>query len=314
MFNGYVCETEKLKLTEQTRIVLTGATGLMGRYLATVIGSFENSYFLGYTNKLESHNYVSLDLSKRELVLKCFKEIRPELIIHTVALTDVDENEVKPHKAYEINVLTTKNIVKWIKEYSSETKLVYISTDQVYGGEGEHCEEIVRPSNVYALTKLWAESIVQQATDYLILRSSFYAIGKPERRGFVDWLILSLNQKKPITLFNDVFFNPLYIKEFLEILLWLIEHDIGGIYNIGSSGGGISKAQFAMKLAEVFQLEYHNATVGSIESGTLKAFRPKDMRMSVKKIEMIMKKPVPRVREGLEKLYIDWKSVECRRD
>ena len=292
-------------------ILVTGATGLMGTYLFQELHSQSNTFFIGHSKTIPSKNFSSIDLTQENETFLLLNTIKPEIIIHTVALTNVDDCEENHLKAYLLNVQTTKNISKWINNKSPQTRLVYISTDQVYNGDGEHREENISPSNVYALTKLWAEDTALSIQRQLVLRTNFYALSNDENKSsFADWLIDSLLMKKPVTLFTDVLFNPLYIKDLIDIMLWLIENNINGVYNIGAKGDGVSKADFALKLARIFGIKFTNTNQGSVNNSTLKAFRPKDMRMSTRKLQKIMSKPLPTIDEGLSKLHDDWKLLK----
>jgi len=293
------------------KLLVTGATGLMGKWLFNKLHANPKAYFTGYSKSIQSKNFASIDLTDHENTISYLNTVQPDIIIHTVALTNVDTCEENHFNAFLLNVQTTKHIVNWITKTSPLTKMIYISTDQVYNGTGKHDEKDVFPINVYALTKLWAEDIVSTIQNFLILRTNFFALSQNnEQSGFANWLINCLIKKTPLTLFTDVLFNPLYIKDFIEILIWLIENDINGIYNLGSKGNGISKADFAFKLADVFHMKFRNETLGSVYDLPFKAHRPLDMRMSTIKVENIIQIPLPTIDQGLLKLYEDWNMLK----
>jgi len=143
-----------------------------------------------------------------------------------------------------------------------------------------------------------------------ILRTNFFGIGQRSRNSFADWLITSLLKKKAINLFDDVFFNPLYIEDFTVVLIELLKNDIRGIFNTGASGSGVSKADFALSLAKVFGMEFQSATVGSVKDTFLGAYRPNDMRMDVTKLEAVYGRKLPSILDGLNRLHCYWKSQE----
>ena len=102
-----------------------------------------------------------------------------------------------------------------IKNY--QPHLIHISTDQVYSGNGPHLEINPNPVNVYGMTKLKGESIFD-AMPSTVIRTNFF--GKSlisKRKSFTDWLFNSVKAKESITVFNDVFFNPLSIRSLCSI-------------------------------------------------------------------------------------------------
>jgi len=293
------------------RLLVTGATGLMGNWLLHKFHSNPLSYFVGYSKSMKANNFASINLTHPDETKTYLNSIQPNIIIHTVALANVDACEENHFEAFLLNVQTTKHIVNWIEKESPLTKMIYISTDQVYNGPGKHDEKDASPTNVYALTKLWAEDIVSTIQNFLILRTNFFALSmNQEKSSFANWLINCLIEKKSLTLFTDIFFNPLYIKDFIDIIVWLIENEINGVFNLGAKGNGISKADFALKLADLFHMKFKNVTFGSVHDSSLKANRPLDMRMSTRKIEKIMEIPLPSIDEGLLKLYDDWNMLK----
>ena len=132
------------------KILITGANGMLGSSLCQLYHNKHKVYALHRDKECFtacSADY-SLDLMDSTQFQTIFSKIKPDLVIHCAGLTNVDECERAPDFAYEMNVKVTENIVQVC---SNGTKLVYISTDQVYGVAAEHFEanETLQPVNQY---------------------------------------------------------------------------------------------------------------------------------------------------------------------
>jgi dTDP-4-dehydrorhamnose reductase len=211
------------------------------------------------------------------------ESVQPDFIINLVALTNVDQCEAHPNSAYQLNVKTTENLVYWL-QHNPSSKLIHISTDQVYDGRALQSEHEVSITNTYALSKYAAE-LSACSVSACILRTNFF--GKSELRGrksLSDWVLSSLMEKKHIKGFTDIFFSPLLIQTLSEMIALVVGDFRSGVYNLGSRGG-VSKADFAFLLAAAFDLDTTFLERATSVSSGLKTYRPKDMRMNVSLFE-----------------------------
>lgn len=294
--------------TSQKSVFFAGATGLLGQNAGPLMTDRFRFIPAGLRRRVDHRDFVAIDLEDGPKTAELLRRLRPEVIVQAVAQTNVDACEENQARAYEVNVATTKNLTSWLAEESPGTHFVYISTDQVYDGPGEHVEDVVSPCNVYALTKLWAEDLARTLPRHLILRTNFFGLGTNGSMGLVAWLIDCLKQRRAVTLFGDVFFNPLYVKDLSEVICRSIELGLIGTYNVGAAAGGISKAEFALELAAMLGLEFFEAEIVSVDGTSLRARRPKDMRMSVARTEEALGLSLPTIQDGLKRLASDFKS------
>ena len=172
----------------------------------------------------------------------CLTCLHPDVIINLVALT-VDECEKNPQSAFDANIKPLLSFISASSATSIKPYLVHISTDQVYDGEGPHNELSVRPSNVYATTKLLSEYLIK---DYpsVTLRPNFFGMSRSKARtSLSDWIVDSVKSKTPITLFGDVLFSAIHIDTLCEYINLVIEKRPTGCFNVGASTG-TSKAEF----------------------------------------------------------------------
>ena len=233
------------------KILLTGATGLLGINFYLLNKTFKIKPLIHKRSiKLKNSERVNLlDIKKLKIVIKNFK---PNIILHTAALTDIDKCEENKSFANDLNVKVTKNLAEISKLYNS--KLVFISTDHLYRKKKHYFSENEKtsPINHYAKTKKKAEDIIKKKLkNYLIVRTNFFGWGTKYRKSFSDIIIQKLKKKRTIGLFDDVYFNPVSIVFLCKIIKNLILENKKGIINV-SSNLSISKYQFGLIIAKIF--------------------------------------------------------------
>lgn len=282
------------------RIVLTGATGLLATYLRGPLLS--RGDIIEVSRTASGERSERCDLADANAVAAMLDNHRPDLIVHLAALTNVDECETDPLAAYRANVRGTSNLADWVEKNAPETRFVYVSTDQVYDAPGPSTEEAVRPRNVYALTKLWGEDHARKLANALVLRVNFFA--GPEA-GLVAWLMRQHEGEGSIKLFSDVLFNPLHVHHLAECMCELIDRKVVGTFNLGASGDGSSKAEFLRAAANILGLADCRMQDCSVADVALRAYRPRDMRMSISSTEQALGRDLPTIQDGLALLGDD---------
>jgi dTDP-4-dehydrorhamnose reductase len=160
-------------------VLITGGTGNLGRELVKVFP------------KSVHPTHAELEIIDEKAVLEYIKQIGPDELIHSAALTGVRRCENDKAGAYLTNVQATRNLVKATAKYSPSCLFVYISTASVFScDEGGYTEEdIPNPKNFYSLTKLLGEYVVSESPleNYLILRVNFASREKyPYPKAFTD--------------------------------------------------------------------------------------------------------------------------------
>ena len=285
------------------KIIIVGASGLLGSALVPKLGSIHNTVI---TMGRSSVSEYQCDVRNKELLSYVFEELEPDIIINLVALTDVDLCEAFPRKAYLINVKALENIVNWIESSDKKCHLVQISSDQVYDGNGPHSESQEMLTNYYAFSKYMAELIALRVPS-TVLRTNFIGKSKcPGRGSFTDWIYGSSFKKERVFLFNDVFFSPLSMETLAEMISLVVMAKPQGVYNLGSRMG-LSKSEFALLFADKLSLSFSNMEVISIDDVTfMKTYRPKDMRMDVTKFEQSLGIILPTLENEIDRLIGDY--------
>ncbi len=240
--------------------------------------------------------YVSMDITDAEAVEKNIKEIAPDVVVHCAAWTAVDlaEDEDKQAKVRAINVGGTDNIAKASK--AVDAKMVYISTDYVFDGQGEipwdpDCKDY-KPLNVYGQSKLDGELAVSGTLDkYFIVRIA-WVFGKNGNNFIKTMLKVGENHEK-LTVVNDQIGTPTYTFDLARLLVDMIETEKYGYYHATNEGGYISWYDFAVEIFrqaaalghEAYDAEHLTvAPVTTAEYGVSKAARPFNSRLDKSKL------------------------------
>lgn len=263
--------------------LILGAYGLLGSSLSLWLRDAGHTVIC---QGRRSGAQLQMDVSNTPVFASVLEVEKIEIIINLIAETNVDKCEVDFEGAFKANMIVVNSLVEAIRACSLGTNpyLIHISSDQVYSGSGPHREEHPSPINIYGLSKLGGELIAQK-TESIILRTNF--IGRSQsigRNGLVDWIVNSLKSNNKITVFSDVFFNPLHISTLCKIIELAILRRKTGIYNVSSLYGD-SKANFALSLAKGLDLDLGLITIGSYKSISQIVKRPVDMRLNCEKFE-----------------------------
>ena len=285
-------------------VLVLGASGLLGSEL--ISGQYLKKYQIISLSRSSKTDY-NVDLENFNELVKTLEKVKPKVIINLVGLTNIDHCEKFPNEAYRINVQTVENLTGAIQMLSEKPFLIHISTDQVYDGKGFFLEKNINPSNYYAFSKYIGELKANQISS-TILRTNFFGKGKSlKRSSLTDWLYTELKQNNHISVFEDVWFNPLSISFLCKIIELTIEKKIEGIFNLGSDNG-MNKADFAFYFAKALNLPTSNMKrVKVSDVKFLKAYRPKNMIMNLNKFKQKFNVKLPKLKEEIEFVAKDYK-------
>jgi len=276
-------------------ILVTGASGLLGHKVAQrALEKGHEVYSIYREHTVNIGTSIKLDLTKREKLLKTISERKPHAIIHTAAYTDVDGCEINRDLAWKVNAEATKQIA--IASASINSHLTYISTDYVFDGEkGFYAEEDhPNPISYYGYTKLKGEQFIKEhAEEWCIARPSvIYGQGSKHKLNFATWLINNLNQRKKVKILTDQYVSPTLNTNLAEMLLEIAERKIHGtLHTAGATR--VSRHEFAIKLAEAFNLNIDLIKPAKMSKMPWRAERPKDSSLNVSKaLALLNQKPL----------------------
>jgi len=284
------------------RVLVTGASGLLGCKLAKALSEGYEVIPTHNTHLAHPHS-VRMDIVDRKEVARVLSTVKPELIVHAAAETNVDKCETSRELAWSVNAEGTRSIAEVCGKIGA--KLVYVSTDYVFDGEkglyGE--EDKANPVNYYGVTKLKGEEFVREfCEDFVISRTSVLYGWHPSRVNFATWVIDSLRNGRRIVVVEDHYNSPTLADDLAEAILRIARKDAAGVYHIAGSER-ISRYDFAMKVAEIFGLNRSLITPAKMKD--LKAWvakRPRDSSLSVDKIRREVQVSLLDLNEALERL------------
>jgi len=267
------------------KVLVIGGSGLLGKKLREIL--LENNYdvFTTYyrAHQTDKEKNYQLDITQKKDVDIVIKKIKPDFIVHTAALTNVDECEKNKDLANNINIQGTKNIAEISIKIGS--KLIYVSTDYVFDGKKDLYKEQdqVHPINYYGFTKLKGEEIVKNiVNDCIIVRTSVI-YGSNNNKNFVMWILENLQKHNRISIVNDQYVSPTLNTDLSEQLVALINNDVLGIFHT-AGGERINRYDFSQIVAEVFNLDKTLVDAISIKDMNWLAQRPRDSSLDVSKI------------------------------
>lgn len=240
--------------------------------------------------------YVSMDITDGVAVEKTLLEIHPDVIVHCAAWTAVDaaEDEDKQAKVKAINVDGTQNIANAAKKI--DAKMVYISTDYVFDGQGtipwEPDCKAYAPVNVYGQTKLGGELAVSGTLEkYFIVRIAW--VFGLNGKNFIKTMLNVGKTHPEVRVVNDQIGTPTYTLDLARLLVDMIETDKYGYYHATNEGGYISWYDFTVEIYRQAGMDTKVTPVTTAEYGLSKAARPYNSRLDKSKLTANGFQPLP---------------------
>lgn len=285
------------------KLLVLGGTGMLGTRLVPMLRA------QGHEVVVHGHSRAAscvADLGVPAQARQAVAAAAPDVVLNLASLTDVDRCEAEPQAAWRLNVHAAENVAAACS--ASSAHLLHVSTDQVYDGTGPHREGDALPGNYYAQTK-YAGELAALAAGATVLRTNFFGASEhPVRRSLTDWLFGALEQQRTVPVFFDVLFSPLSITTLCLLLERLAALRPAGVFNLGAREG-MSKADFAIAFARAVGRPAACLQPASVAHATLKAWRPRDMRMDSGRIEAILKHPLPSLAEEIVVAAKDYRAT-----
>jgi len=224
------------------KILLTGSNGNIGSYL---------QMYLSGNHVVYPMTKNELDITNKNSTKEVIESIKPDLIIHTAALTNMDLCERDETSAYAINTLGSLNVAYPCSLL--DIPIVYLSTGYVFDGnkkkpyyETDQCN----PINIYGKTKLAGEKLIRSVCrKYFIIRTSWVFGGE---NCFVKKVIE--NKDVPIFLCSNEISNLTYIKDLCYVIEEIIQTDQYGVYNCVNSEA-VSKILWIKSIFNILNIE-----------------------------------------------------------
>ncbi len=231
-----------------------------------------------------------MDITDKESVSDVIRQAGVDAVIHCAAYTAVDAAEDNEEICRKVNAEGTQNIADVCKQL--DIKMLYISTDYVFGGEGERPwepDDERDPQSVYGQTKYEGELAVQNTLEkYFIVRIAW--VFGINGKNFVKTMLKLAETRDSLTVVNDQFGSPTYTYDLAKLLVDMIQTDKYGVYH-ATNEGICTWYEFACAIFREAGIPMNVSPVTSAEYAA-KAKRPANSRMSKEKL----------VENGFEKL------------
>jgi len=257
------------------KVLITGSNGLLGQKLIDLY-LLESTVQLIATGRgkdryplRKGYTYEELDITNQEQSNFLFNKYKPDCIIHTAAMTNVDACELDHEACVLQNIEAVKNIVNAANNINAH--LIHLSTDFIFDGmAGPYKEEaIASPLSFYGESKFKAEQIVKNANNnWAIVRTVlvYGLVADMSRTNIVLWAKDALENKKPIKVVDDQFRTPTLAEDLAMGCRLIEKKEAKGIYNI-SGKDFMSIYELVSKVARHFGFNLDN--VECINSNTL---------------------------------------------
>lgn len=247
------------------KILITGSNGLLGQKLVYALAGKDGIEVLATSkgvnriSKKDGYAYQPLDITNRDEVFSVIQKFRPNCIINTAAMTNVDACENDKPGCDALNVDAVKHLTEASR--GNSTHFIHISTDFVFDGEsGPYREEDQpNPLSYYASSKLESEKVVMQSgLDWAILRTIiiYGVVDDVQRSNLVLWTKSSLEQNKDINVITDQFRSPTLAEDLADACILAMQKRATGIFHIcGPEEDLDSIINLAAKVADFFGLD-----------------------------------------------------------
>jgi dTDP-4-dehydrorhamnose reductase len=307
-------------------ILITGSNGLLGQKLVyNILGRNRSGALFNIIatskgdNRLriqEGYTYQPLDITDEHQVAEVFAKYKPDVVINTAAMTNVDACENNREQAKQLNVDAVGYQVKALEAMRSadyDPHYIHLSTDFIFDGEnGPYREEDTpNPLSWYAQTKLDAEKIVEASTvRWAILRTIIvYGVADfMSRSNVVLWAREALGKGQKINVVDDQFRSPTLAEDLAEGCILCAEKGAQGIYHV-SGKDVMSILELVYAVADFWQLD--KALITPVKSSTINqpAKRPPRTGFVIDKAQQTFGYSPRSFREGLALLDIQLQTV-----
>ena len=288
------------------KVFVTGVNGQLGHDCVNelisrgyeAIGSDIQPVYSGVSDgsPVTKAPYVQVDITDAEAVMSVIKDVTPDVIIHCAAWTAVDaaEDEENREKVHAINADGTRFIAEAAK--AVDAKMIYISTDYVFDGQGERPwepdDKCYAPLNVYGQSKLDGELAVSSLLEKFFIVRIAWVFGL-NGKNFIKTMINVGKTHDTVRVVNDQVGTPTYTFDLARLLVDMAETEKYGYYHATNEGGYISWYDFCVEFYKQYGLATKVVPVTTEEYGLSKAARPVNSRLDKSKLVEAGFKPLP---------------------
>ena len=258
------------------KILVTGSNGLLGQKLVHLILDHSNHILLATSkgeNRLKSRSdfdYRSLDITDKNRVDSIVSEFKPDVLINSAAMTNVDACESFQEDCIALNVDGVKNLVAACENHN--THLIHISTDFVFDGKAGPYSENDQPNplSFYGQSKYDSELIVSNSSlsKWSIARTIiiYGIVENMSKSNIVLWAKSALESGSELKIVDDQFRSPTYADDLAKGCLLIAEKEKNGIYHL-SGKESMSILELVYRVADFYGLD--KSTISPVKSESL---------------------------------------------
>ena len=245
------------------RILLTGSNGVLGQKIIYELRHSDKAELIATskgenrTSAKDGYIYHPMDITNHEEVAALVEKYKPDCIINTAAMTNVDACESAKEDCYRMNVEADKNLTEICKKH--HIHFIQLSTDFVFDGKAGPYSESDEPNplSYYAWSKYESEQITMQAgIDYAIIRTIiiYGVVDDKQRSNVIVWTINSLQQQKTIRVISDQFRSPTLAEDLADACVQAALKKAKGIFHV-SGAETFSILEIVNQTADFFGLD-----------------------------------------------------------
>ena len=297
------------------KFLVTGVNGQLGHDCVEELRRRGHNVIGSDIQEQNRDEYLSMDITDRDAVMIAVADIKPEVIIHCAAWTAVDAAEADENrkKVHAINVDGTRNIAEAAK--SVDAKMIYISTDYVFDGQGERPwqpdDRNYAPLNVYGQSKLDGEKAVSTILDrYFIVRIAW--VFGINGKNFIKTMLNVGRTHDTVRVVNDQIGTPTYTHDLARLLVDMAETDKYGYYHATNEGGYISWYDFTKEIYRQAGMDTIVIPVTTKEYGISVAARPFNSRLDKSKLVQAGFVSLPDWRDALDRYLAELRETTER--
>jgi dTDP-4-dehydrorhamnose reductase len=263
------------------KILITGANGLLGQKLIARLQQQQGVQCIATARKalaqpFATGEFYNLDVTNPAEVNAVIAATKPDVIIHTAAMTNVDQCETEQEACWLQNVTAVQYLIDACATH--HVRLIHLSTDFIFDGSRGPLDENAEPNpvNFYGQSKLAAEDIIRaSAIDWCILRTVLVYGVTPDmsRSNIVLWVKRNLEEGKKISVVNDQWRTPTLAEDLAMGCYLAAIQNATGIYNIAGKDF-MTPYDIAVQTADFFNLDNALITATNSTQFTQPARRP----------------------------------------
>ena len=306
------------EVTPERPLLITGASGFLGehltRYFLRLGWRVAGTYLTSQPN-IPGAELIPFDVTDEMAWRRLIRDMRPAAIIHCAAKTRVAWVDQNPEEAHRVNVEATVIMARVVAEMAPKTRVLYISTDMVFGGDEAPYGEtsLAKPCLLYGSQKFQGEAPVLALSNGSVVRTSLI-YGQPTAcaSSFLSWMVEGLiTQGELLTLFEDEWRTPIFVEDLAAAIETLLDYEVTDVTRLVHAAGAERLHRYRMgeKVCEVFELPRTNLVKARRDQVKGAENRPQDLSLRCERLLSLGWSPIS-FRDGLIRCRDSWNAYK----